>query len=255
MAPKNVPKDIKVQGVAACRAVARARPEDVRRAFLEERHVRPFARLLKVLSKSRRSYKVVDATELERVSGGVHHEGICLYVAPKPPLTFDRLLQELRRGAGPARLVYLDGVRNPHNLGAILRTAAHFGARAILGPTDSTPGLGPAALRIAEGGAESCDVVALDRPEAALHKLHEAGFEIVAADAKGGRELYAEPLAERVVLALGAEREGLSSSILSVSDARVYIPGSRAVESLNVAAAAAVMLAEHARQHPTRRDT
>ncbi|RMG93503.1 MAG: rRNA methyltransferase, partial [Candidatus Dadabacteria bacterium] len=115
-------------GRSACRALADRRPDDVIRAFLAEDRIGEFGPLLRHLARRRVPYRVVGPEELERVSGSRHHEGICLVAKlPRAPTP-----EELAAEPGPARVLALAGVSNPHNLGAIVRTAAQFGARCVL---------------------------------------------------------------------------------------------------------------------------
>jgi TrmH RNA methyltransferase len=139
-------------------------------------------------------------------------------------------------------------VGNPHNVGAILRSAAHFGVSAILLPKHSNLTLSGAAARVAEGGAEVVPFVRLGREDNSLSQLRGAGFSLVATVVRDGLPLFEAPIPERVVYVLGAEGEGMSSALAGLCDLRVSIPGSGKVESLNVAAATAVLLAEWARR-------
>jgi len=150
--------------------------------------------------------------------------------------------------AGPAVALWLDGVGNPHNLGAILRSSAHFGASGLLLPKDSTLHLSGAAARVAEGGAEFVPMVRLGRPENAFEQLRAAGFTIAATVVRGGTSLFKTKLPERLVYILGAEQSGVDSALAQASALRLAIPGRGAVESLNVASAASVLMAEWLRQ-------
>ena len=155
------------------------------------------------------------------------------------------------------RLLWLDGVGNPHNLGAVLRSAAHFGVHAVLLPPQSTLTLSAAAARVAEGGAEHVPLLRIEGQGgnaeiAALERLAEAGFVTMATLPSGAPDLYALPLPQRAVFVLGAEGEGMQKRLVDQCDRRVCIPGSGRVESLNIANAVAVLLAEHWRQHPPR---
>jgi RNA methyltransferase, TrmH family len=239
-----------IVGVSACLAVLSARPQAIRRAWVTEA-ARPRVReLLRELGRRRRPYRITDDAEIKRVSGAVHHEGVCVE-APLPPApSEDELVRSLAADRSTARLVYLDGVQNPHNVGAMLRTCAHFGVRGLLGAAGELPRLGAAAIRVAEGGAEHVPVVPCIRPRAALEGLRRAGFAVLATAAGAPRTLYSDDLAPRAVFVLGAEREGVSAPILDLADRPVSIPGSGVVDSLNVGAACAVVLAEHCRRWP-----
>jgi len=241
-------RDVKFFGVHACRALSSRRPEAVHRAFVTDRTLPLFGELLKDLARRRRPYRVVDDEELSTVAGSRHHEGVCLVADPLPEPDPARLVEDLASRTA-ARMVFLDGVANPHNVGAVLRTAAHFGAGALVGLADELSQPSGVTARVAEGGAEHVPVMRWRHPKRSLERLAEAGFARVATVVEGGQSLYAAQLPRRCVFLLGAEREGLSDSARRIADLSVTIPGTGAVESLNVSAAAAVLLAEHFRRY------
>jgi TrmH RNA methyltransferase len=238
---------VKVYGVHACLALHRARPEAVRRAFVARELVHQLGELLRDLAQRRVPYGVVEDDELERVSGSQHHEGICIYAAPRPVPDEPALLAGV--GRGPARLVYLDGVENPHNVGAILRTAAHFGCVAVAGAKASMPAPNGATARIAEGGAERVALLRWEDPIASL-RAWSSRFALIATAHDARQSLFDAELPERCAFLMGAEGPGLSPEVRALAHRTVAIPGTGAVESLNVAAATAVLLAEHRRRHP-----
>ena len=139
---------------------------------------------------------------------------------------------------------------NPHNLGAILRSAAHFAVSGLLLDADDPLALSGAACRVAEGGAEAVPMVRLPPVSQALKALRTAGFETAATVVRGGEDVFRASLPTRLVLAMGAEGEGLSSGQADALGRALCIPGSGSVESLNVSAATAVFLAEWRRRHP-----
>jgi TrmH RNA methyltransferase len=234
----------KYHGVRACEALFARRPKDIIRVYVGDERRRQFAGLLDHCAKARLGFQVVEADSLARLSGSMHHEGIVILARALPRWGMPELLQKLdeQRLRGP--LVYLDGVQNPHNLGAILRTAAHFGAAAVLGAAGELPPLSPAAVRVAEGAAEYVPVCALAEPTADLARLKERGFRVVATSSHRGGDVSREALGGRVVVVLGSEGEGVSKPIAALADAAVRIPGTGAVESLNVSVACGIMLAE-----------
>jgi TrmH RNA methyltransferase len=234
---------MKVYGFNASVAVLRRRGGEVERLFLLDERRAELGNHLRTLAARRRPYKIVGREELSRVAGSEHHEGVCLFVDDPPETTFAEIVS---RALGP--LVVLDGVGNPHNVGAILRIAAHFGARAVLAPKATT--LSPATIRVAEGAAEVVPLVALADVARAMRDLRASGFRAVALDPRAGRSLLADDRPAQTAYVLGAERDGLSASVAGSCDYAVRIDGTGAVESLNVAAACAVILADHLRRHP-----
>ncbi len=244
--PVSASRDAKIYGLHACMALARRRPDAVQRAFFHRDVAKRFGELTSALARRRRPYRVVDDEELARVAGSRHHEGVCLVADPLEPPSLDELLASLPT---VARLVFLDGVHNPHNVGVILRTAAHFGAAAVLAWEEDVPTPAGATARVAEGAAEHVPLVRLQDPRAALERLGDEGFGRVATVVRGGGSLFDAPLPARVLFLLGAERDGLSEPARELADAALTIPGTGLVESLNVATACAALLSEHARQH------
>jgi TrmH RNA methyltransferase len=251
-APAAADPELRIHGEHACQAVAKRRPEDIRRVYLTKDLVPNFGELLRWCAANRLAYHIVGADELEKITQSVHHGGIAMIVREPPPLSFGELVSRLRtEPAGQRRaLVYVDNVQNPHNLGAIVRVAAHFGSPALLMAGDQAS-VSPAMIRTAEGGAEWVDVIAVPRGPAPLLRLREAGLALVATSSHSARQgLYEEPLPRRCVLMMGSETHGLAPELAAIAGLRVAIPGTGQVESLNVASATAVLLGEHWRAHP-----
>ncbi len=239
----------KITGVNAVRAVFDMRASDIIRVYLLESRIQTFSPLLKWCAAEKRAYHVVEKEELDRVSSSIHHEGICALVRARPTLSLDALLTRLRKEKGPQILLALDGVANPNNLGALVRSAAHFGCRAILyRPESSETGFSSAMARVAEGGLEHVELVSLLRLAPAMPRLRDLGFVIAATSGRASTSVYEADLPERVVLILGAEDLGVSKELLSLASLRLQIPGTGRVESLNVSAAGAVFLSEHQRR-------
>lgn len=238
--------ELRLYGLNAVQAVFARRPEAIRKVYLAEARIAQFKPLLAWCVKQRVGYRVVPEGDLDKLAASGHHEGIVADVLKVEPQPLGDWLQGLP--AGPALAIWLDGVGNPHNFGAILRSAAHFGVAAILLPESSPLALSGAAARVAEGGAEAVPLVRLPPVSQALAKLHDAGFQLAATLVQGGADVFATPLPQRLVYVMGAEGEGMDRGFADACDMRVSIPGSGAVESLNVASATAVFLAQWRRQ-------
>lgn len=233
--------ELRLHGVNACLAAFARRPGDLRKLWLTEAHIATFKPVLAWCVKHRLGYRVVAADELERLTGSSHHEGVCMAMRQRPSLTLADVLAGIATNA-PASLLWLQGVGNPHNLGAIVRSAAHFGVRAIL--LGDAGALSPAAWRVAEGGAEAVPCVLVTDAEHARATLRSAGFQLAATVVRGGEDLYRQTLPPRLVWLLGAESTGLPQGLTERADLQVRIPGTGAVESLNVSVAAALLMAE-----------
>jgi TrmH RNA methyltransferase len=244
---------MKVYGVNAAKALFERRAQDIIRAYVTTPKMKDFGTLLKWCAANKKAYHVLTEPELERVSSSVHHEGVVL-VAKEPQRLGDKDLRA-RLAALPPKcaLVWLDGVGNPHNIGAILRLMSHFGAPLVLGRQGELPNLTPALARIAEGGIEHVTFAALAQPTDAVAELKAAGFKLIVTAASADRPLFQAELPNRVVFVLGNESTGVSSALNAAADGRVSIPGTGAVESLNVSHAAALCLGEFwRRQAPAR---
>ena len=240
--------EVRLHGLNACLAAFARRPQDLRKAWLLESRLPAFKPLLAWCVRQRIGYRVVDVDELARVSGSAHHEGVCLAMAPLSEQTLAAGIGSLT--PGPALLAVLEGVGNPHNLGALLRSGAHFGlAGVVLGMNDPLT-LSGAAARVAEGGAEAVPLLRARSGEDVAAMLRAAGFALAATVPRAGTSLFAAALPARTALIFGAEGSGLSAALVAAADLRLTIPGSGAVESLNIASSAAVCFAEWRRQHP-----
>ena len=241
--------ELRLYGVNACLAAFAARPQDLRKVYLTELRIAALKPVLAWCVQNKLGYRVVETIDLDKLSGSKHHEGVCFEMLRRAPLELDALLGAQPAADQPALLLWLDGVGNPHNLGALLRSAAHFGAGGVIVPQASSLDLSGAAARVAEGGAEAVAIARVADEAAALATLRKAGYTIVASVPRDGVDLYASSLPKRLVLVFGAEGEGMSRTFIDTADMRLMIPGSGAVESLNIAASVAVFLGEFRRQH------
>lgn len=239
-------EEVRLYGMNAVLAVHARRPRAIRKLYLAQARIPQLQPLLQWCVANRVGYRVVDEADLQKLAASAHHEGVVADVLREQPQPLSTWLRALP--AGPQCALWLDGVGNPHNLGAILRSAAHFGVAAVLLPKQSTLALSGAAARVAEGGAEAVPFVRLGREDNGIAQLRGAGFALAATVVRGGGDVFATPLPPRVVYVLGAEGEGMSKELAAACDLRLSIPGSGAVESLNVAAATAVLLAAWRRE-------
>ena len=238
----------KVAGENACRALFLTRPDDIRRVYVTEAVLPRFKDVLKFCAERRLAYHVKTDADLDQVAETVHHDGVLFLARRQQEATLTDLFSwsERLKPGQRALVVLLENVKNPHNLGAILRVCAHFGVPWVL-RAGQTPPLSPAAMRTAEGGAEHCRVVgAADTAglEAALARLQQQGFSLLATSSHATLALGREALPARAVVMFGSEGEGLSPGLMKRANEVVAIPGSGALESLNVACAASVVLWE-----------
>jgi TrmH RNA methyltransferase len=241
----NVERDKteRIVGLSAARAVLEVRPE----AVLHIAHTAgvrgAIGGLLREAARQRIAYRELPDDELAKMAGSLHHEGICLLVKARPAVE----VSDLVRGLAPGGFALaLDQVENPHNVGALLRSAAYFGAAGLLVAQAEMRSLSPAAMRIAEGGAEYVPVCFVHELCSALDQLKAAGVAIVGADVHEGEPLAQATLAAKSLFVVGNERSGLSPNVQKRCTQRVRIQGRGHIESLNVSVAAGILLAHAA---------
>ncbi len=190
----------------------------------------------------------VTRVELDRMTGGVLHQGVGIQVPPFNYEAFDDLVAASAEQAAPL-LVALDGVTDPRNLGAVVRSAAAFGADGVFLPERRASGMTPTAWRTSAGAAARLPIAQVTNLTRALKRCQDAGFTVVGLDADGGTRLYdLEAAVGPLVVVVGSEGRGLSRLVAETCDLRVAIPMVSEVESLNASVAAAVTLAEVARR-------
>ena len=243
---ENRTKELRIYGKHAILGLARHRVEAIRKVYYHRSAQNQLGDLLRWCAANKIGYREVELDDLSRLAATEHHEGVVADIvrAPKPVLA--PLLESLK-GKAFVRLLLLDGVANPHNLGAILRNAAHFDSDAVLMSPGTQTDLSGATYRVAEGGAEAQPLLHL-QSAADFAAIKAAGFTFVAAHTRQAKSLWQQKLPPRCVIVFGAEGAGVSDALLAHCEMRAAIPGSGKVESLNVAQSVAVFLAEGQRQ-------
>jgi len=190
----------------------------------------------------------VSRAELDRMTGGVLHQGVGLQVPPFAYEPFEDLMAASLEQAAPL-LVALDGVTDPRNLGAVIRSAAAFGAQGVFVPERRAAGITATAWRTSAGAAARVPVAQVTNLTRSLKACKDAGFVVIGLDADGETDLYdLEAAVGPLVVVVGSEGRGLSRLVGETCDLTVSIPMVSDVESLNASVAAAVTLAEVARR-------
>jgi TrmH RNA methyltransferase len=232
-----------VQGLRAGLAVFARRPDDILRVL----HARTVRQEVTELARwaARQSVPCAEAPEgeLDRFAESTHHEGLCVVTRPRRWSTARELADALARTRGA--VVALDRVRNPYNVGAILRSAAFFGLEgALFGAQAPHPELASTAVRVAEGAVEHLTLSRTTDLADTLARMRQRGVRVVGADGHANTRAIGFAFGRPVVLVLGNEREGLGDRVRAQCDAIVAVGGTGRVESLNVAVAAGVLMAE-----------
>ena len=237
-----------IYGVHAVRIMLERHPERVHSVRIAQQRDDPRVRAIDELARRhQRPVQRVDARALKQLLGDVAHQGVAADIAPLPPWTEDELLVALQKASAPL-LLALDGVQDPHNLGACLRSADACGALAVIVPRDRAAQVTPTVRKVAVGAAETTPVVAVTNLVRTLKLLKQAGLWVAGADAAGDKSAHQADLTGPVVLVLGAEGTGLRHLTRQTCDFLVRLPRLGAVESLNVSVAAGMLLYEAVRQ-------
>jgi 23S rRNA (guanosine2251-2'-O)-methyltransferase len=238
-----------VFGLHSVRTLLQQRPERASKLLLQKG--RDDARVTEIAQLARdASVKIEyrDVAELDRLASGDRHQGACLQMRPSAVLgegALDELLDPL---TAPPLLLVLDGVQDPHNLGACLRTADAAGAHAVIVPRDRAAGLSPTVRKVASGAAETMPLIQVVNLARTLRWLKERNIWLVGTDDQAPKSVYETDLRGPMALVLGAEGPGLRRLTRESCDALVSIPMLGTVESLNVSVATGVVMYEAVRQ-------
>lgn len=238
--------ELKICGLAAVRARFGRNASSIQRLYFDYATSRKIGVMCKALAAAKKIYRCVEPPELEKIAGTLHHGGIVAVVAA-PALASPTDADVKRWSAKRTPLLLLDRIGNAHNLGAIARTAGFFGINHLVLPQHGQAALpSDAAYRVAEGGLEAVEVFQVKDLPAFMRALAGAGYDVIGAATRGGRpEATARQAAAKpIALVLGNEEHGLMPEVSAACTRLVTIPGSGAVESLNVSVAAAVLMWE-----------
>ncbi len=231
---------MRICGLAAVRALFDCDPGRVERLFFEPALKGILNAFCLVLARAHKPYREVDRAELARVAGTVLHGGAVAIARPRPLVDLDSAAVRTWAQDGKPLLI-LDGIGNPHNLGAIARTAAFFGlTRIVLADRLDQALPSDAAYRVAEGGLEYVALYRASLP-ATLRALRHV-YRIVGTSLERGVPPIERAGDRPVALILGNEETGLDRAVLAACDEVVRIPGGGRVQSLNVANAAAILI-------------
>jgi 23S rRNA (guanosine2251-2'-O)-methyltransferase len=189
----------------------------------------------------------VDAKYLVARVGDVSHQGVLADLAPLPPWHEDELVEAVAAATDPLVLV-LDGVQDPHNLGACLRTADACGALAVVVPKDRAASMNATVRKVAAGAAETMPLATVTNLARTLKLLKDAGQWIVGADMQGRELCWQADFTGSKALVMGGEGDGLRELTRKSCDVLVRLPQAGSVESMNVSVACGMMLYEAVRQ-------
>ena len=240
-------------GIHAVESLLRSHPDQVLQLWVQAgRQDRRFQRLLELASRQGVAVEACSRDALQKKSHHHKHQGVVARIrsgsAAQPDLDDILVKQDLL-------LLVLDGVQDPHNLGACLRTADACGADAVIVSRNRSPGLTPVVRNVASGAAETVPFVQVSNLVRALHRLQQNNIWVVGTAGDSGVSLYDSTPSNRLAVVMGSEGRGLRRLTAETCDELVRIPMQGQVESLNVSVAAGICLFEYRRklqaQHAT----
>ena len=236
-------------GVHAVRVMLSRTPQRVRRVLIAAgKDAGRLAEIRTLAARAGVTVVSVDEASLDKLADGGRHQGVLAEVAARSGDPETQLEEALEAGGEAPLLLVLDGVQDPHNLGACLRSADAAGVTAVIAPRDRAAGLTPVVRKVAAGAAETVPFVAVVNLARTLRELKERGVWLVGTDDSADKSLYEVDLTGPLALVMGSEGEGMRRLTRECCDQLVSIPMAGAVESLNVSVATGVVLFEAVRQ-------
>lgn len=236
-------------GVNPVREKLRASPKEVFEVLLVKEQMRPALRLIEVEAKGRGlAVRYVGPALLDRLSAGQRHQGVAARVAAYVYQPFEQLLEELPPSAGRDLILFLDGITDPGNFGALLRSAEGAGVRHVVVPKDRSVGVSPAVAKASAGAVHYLRISRVPNLRRALIDLKERGYWVVGLDEEARESIYQRLYPDKLVVVLGAEDTGIRPLVKRECDFLAAIPMRGKISSLNVAVAGAIFLYEILRQ-------
>lgn len=236
-------------GLHSVQALLKSSPQRVLELYcLQGREDQRLSKVLKLAEGQGISVQAMGRAKLDAMVEGENHQGIVAVCRPGPVHDEAFLLRHIEGLDHPPFLLVLDGVTDPHNLGACLRSAEAAGVDAVIAPKDKSAGLSPVARKVACGAAEVLPFVPVTNLARTLKKLQEQGVWLVGAAGEAEASLYQSDLKGPLALVMGAEGEGLRRLTRETCDYLIKIPMAGTVSSLNVSVATGICLFEAVRQ-------
>jgi len=238
-----------VVGIHAVAASVDNDPEHVSELWLQSDSKNPrLAEIAKHAKQHAIEVRQVDSQTLEGVAGKLRHQGIAARYASAPLRTMDELSGLIEAANGHALILVLDGIQDPHNLGACLRSAAAAGATAVIIPNDRSAPINATVRKTSAGAADRLAIVAVPNLVRCLKYLQKLGVWVYGLAGEAPQSLYQLDLQGHIALVLGGESDGLRHLTAQTCDSVVHIPMPGAIESLNVSVATGIALFEALRQ-------
>ncbi len=239
----------KIMGLHAVEAALKNDPERVEQVqYRRGRHDQRLQKILQLANQAGVPVEPLDDKVLDKKAASRHHQGVMALYRAAAVLNEHDLAQLLEKREDAPFLLVLDGVTDPHNLGACLRTADATGVHAVITPKDNAAGLTPTARKVASGAADSVALVQVTNLARTLDALKARGIWLVGTSDHGSTSLFDQDMRGPLALIMGAEGKGLRRLTEQRCDHLVSIPMTGRVESLNISVATGVCLYEALRQ-------
>lgn len=236
-------------GIHAVTALLQKAPDHITHLYLQqERHDQRLQQIIDLANRYHVNQKLLSRVELDKLLPNANHQGVvacCISSVNYTEADIPQLLTDLTE---PPFLLILDGVQDPHNLGACLRSANAAGVHMVIAPRDRAVGLTPAVRKVACGAAEVTPFIQVTNLARTLEFLKEQGIWLFGAAGDGKNSLYEAKLTGPLGLLLGAEEKGLRRLTREICDDLLFIPMFGSVSSLNVSVATGIFLFEAVRQ-------
>lgn len=238
-----------VFGLHAVDALLNKQPERViRLCVFPERNDKKLDALVSLAKKLGIPVDQASRQELDRMTQEANHQGVVAYCNKSRTYDEASLKQLLQDLTVPPFVLLLDGVQDPHNLGACFRSADAAGVHAIIAPKDKAVGITPIVSKVASGAAETMPFIQVTNLARTMEQLKESGVWLYGADAEAKQTLYQTKLTGAIGMVLGAEGSGLRRLTRELCDVLLKIPMQGTVSSLNVSVATGIFLFEAVRQ-------
>jgi 23S rRNA (guanosine2251-2'-O)-methyltransferase len=236
-------------GLHAVRVLLTRSPARVRRVLVASgRDAGRHAEIRTLAQGAGVQVSAADEALLDRMAEGGRHQGVVAEIAPRAGDPETQLEEALEAAGESPLLLVLDGLQDPHNLGACLRSADAAGVAAVIAPRDRAAGLTPVVRKVAAGAAETVPFVSVVNLARTLRELKARGIWLVGTDDEADKSLYEVELTGPMAIVVGSEGEGMRRLTRECCDQLVSIPMAGAVESLNVSVATGIVLFEAVRQ-------
>jgi 23S rRNA (guanosine2251-2'-O)-methyltransferase len=240
-------------GMHAVRVLLTRSPTRVRRVLVAAgRDAGRHAEIKTLAERAGIQVSAADDSMLDRLAEGGRHQGVLAEITARAGDPETQLEEALEAAGDAPLLLVLDGVQDPHNLGACLRSADAAGVAAVIAPRDRAAGLTPVVRKVAAGAAETVPFVSVVNLARTLRELKERSIWLVGTDDESGKSIYDVDLKGPTAIVMGSEGEGMRRLTRECCDQLVSIPMAGAVESLNVSVATGIVLFEAVRQRRSR---